>query len=69
MTMKEKTMRTITDLSRLAHDTLFRDKSQSLCSRAWDKRLAGPFLFWGLWVKVFGRDHCRASWLHYHGRG
>jgi hypothetical protein len=58
----------LNDVSRTLHDLLFRDKSQSLCSRAWDKRLAGPFLLWGLWVRIFGKAHCRASWLYYHGR-
>lgn len=53
-------------LSRLAHDRLFRDKSQSLCARAW--WLRDRHRFWRLWVKLFGPEHCRASFRHYHGR-
>ena len=54
----------IKDLSRLAHDSLFRDKSQSLCSRAYERQ---DETFWRLWVCVFGLKHCRKSWQHYHG--
>ena len=53
------------DLSRIAHDALFNDKSQSLCSRAYDRR---AHWFWAAWVRAFGVRHCRASWLWYHRR-
>lgn len=53
-------------LSRLAHDRLFDDVSQSLCARGWWLRDADPF--WRAWVKVFGPEHCRAAFHHHHGR-
>ena len=55
----------ITDLSRVMHDSLFRDCSQSLCARAWQYRHASRF--WAFWVRVFGARHCRRSFAHYNG--
>lgn len=52
------------NLSRIAHDAIWRDKSQSLCARAYEHR--GHWLGC-LWVRAFGERHCRASWL-YHNR-
>ncbi len=52
------------NLSRIAHDAIWRDKSQSLCARAYEHR---DHWFWRLWVRAFGERHCRASWL-YHNR-
>jgi hypothetical protein len=55
------------NLSRLAHNRVFSDTDESLCSRAWRRR--GYVLFWALWVRVFGRGHChRAFQLHHHIR-
>jgi len=50
------------NLSRILHDLLFRDTSQSLCSRAWDRRHKRG---WALWVWVFGARHCERSWRWY----
>ena len=47
------------NISRIIHDLLFADASQSLCARAWSKRDAR---FWRAWVAVFGKRHCEASW-------
>lgn len=51
----------IKDLSRIIHDRLFRDTSESLCSRAY--RLRHHSRFWRAWVFVFTERHCRASYL------
>ena len=56
----------IKDLSRVAHDLIFDDRSQSLCARAWEK--AEGSTFWRMWVCVFGRQHCRRSWEWYNER-
>ena len=53
------------DLSRILHDLIFRDTSQSLCSRAW--ALQHRHAFWRAWVLVFGRRHCERSHRYYHG--
>jgi hypothetical protein len=49
-------------LSSWLHYLVFRDPRMSICGRAWDKR---EHRFWALWVKVFGKDHCRNSWLYH----
>lgn len=54
----------VLDLSRLIHDAIYRDASQSLCARAWARR--DTSLFWSLWVITFGPRHCEASWRWYH---
>lgn len=51
-------------LSRLTHDILLGGPSESLCSHAWGHREVS--MFWSIWVRVFGRDHCRNSYLHHH---
>lgn len=60
-------MHRILNLSRILHDLLFEDASQSLCSRAWQQRETSTF--WRAWVFVFGRRHCRRSFHFYHGDG
>lgn len=57
---------TIGDLSRVVHDWIWGDVSQSLCSRAWWKQEESRF--WKAWTYVFSRKHCRGSYLHYHRR-
>lgn len=47
------------NLSRQAHNALFRDTDESLCSRAWRMRHASPF--WAGWVRLFGHEHCRKA--------
>ncbi len=54
----------MTNWSRLIHDKFFKDKSQSLCSRAWEKK--DRHLFWKVWTKVFGEKHCNKSYEYYH---
>jgi hypothetical protein len=54
----------IKDLSRLTHDLIYRDHSQSLCARAWQRRNISTF--WRLWCRVFTDAHCEASFRHYH---
>lgn len=51
------------NLSRILHDLIYRDVSQSLCSRAWGHR-AHPF--WAAWVWIFGAAHCEQSHQWYH---
>lgn len=51
------------DISRRLHDAIFSDTSESLCSRAW--RLQNVSIFWRIWVKVFGVEHCERSYLFY----
>ena len=53
------------NLSRMIHDAIFRDTSQSLCARAYD--LHRTHAFWALWRRVFGPLHCARSY-HYHQR-
>ena len=53
----------ICDLSRIAHDLIFRDQSQSLCARAWQYKNVSRF--WAAWVCVFGNEHCEKSYRHY----
>lgn len=53
----------ISDLSRVMHDAIFKDKSQSLCSRAY--ALQDRSTFWRVWVWVFTERHCRRSWEWY----
>jgi len=60
-------MQHILNLSRILHDLLFKDASQSLCSRAWQQQ--DQSRFWRAWVWVFGRRHCRRSYVYYHGDG
>jgi len=55
----------VTQTSRLIHDLLFPDTSESLCSRAW--RLQRQSRFWLGWTYVFGRGHCQKSHRHYWG--
>lgn len=50
----------VSGLSRVIHDALYDDASQSLCARAWARRDASGF--WALWVRIFGERHCRESW-------
>jgi hypothetical protein len=57
--------RRICELSRVMHDCLFSDTSQSLCSRAWQRRNVSRF--WAAWVRIFGQAHCARSYRHYHG--
>jgi hypothetical protein len=49
------------NLSRILHDALYADASMSLCARAWDRQDVSRF--WRAWVRVFGAEHCRRSWL------
>lgn len=56
-------MRWIDDISRLTHSRL-RGHDESWCSYAYRHQ---HFLFWRLWVRVWGRDHCQRSWERYHG--
>jgi hypothetical protein len=51
----------LSDLSRLLHDAVFRDGTMSLCARAYDRRDVSRF--WRAWCAVFGDRHCRESWL------
>lgn len=53
----------VSDLSRLTHDAIFKDKSQSLCARAW--QLQHHSSFWRAWVNVFGKRHCERSYRYY----
>ena len=53
------------NLSRMVHDTLYRDTSQSLCARAYD--LHREHIFWRIWMRVFGPLHCARS-FHHHRR-
>ncbi|MCC6303596.1 MAG: hypothetical protein IT545_00210 [Rhodobacteraceae bacterium] len=50
-------------LSRLTHDLIFHDVSQSLCARAWEMR--DRHRFWRGWVRFFGPRHCRDA-FRYH---
>ena len=50
----------VSDLSRVIHDAIWSDASQSLCARAWERREASSF--WAVWVRVFGAAHCENSW-------
>lgn len=52
------------NLSRLAHNRVFRDTDESLCSRAWRRQEDVPF--WALWVRVFGRVHCHQAFQFHH---
>lgn len=54
----------VQNLSRVVHDLFYRDTSQSLCSRAWEKRRTSRF--WAMWVETFGPKHCESSWRWYH---
>ena len=56
----------VTRLSHLAHDLIFTDTSESLCSRAW--RLQHESRFWWIWTYVFGRKHCYYSYTRYWSR-
>jgi hypothetical protein len=56
-------MRHITRLSQIFHDIIFKDTSESLCSRAW--RLQHTSRFWKFWTRVFGRVHCYRSYMRY----
>jgi len=60
-------MRPFEPVSRILHDRLFDDVSQSLCSRGWWLRDRHPF--WRGWVRFFGPAHCRAAFLYHHGGG
>ena len=55
-------------LSRITHDLIFKDTSESFCSRAWRKQDVSRF--WKAWTYAFGRRHCAASferhWLSHH---
>jgi hypothetical protein len=53
----------ITRISRVVHDMIFKDTSESLCSRAW--RLQDQSRFWRIWTYVFGRLHCYDSYNRY----
>lgn len=53
----------IKDLSRIVHDLIFDDASQSLCARAYEKQ--GQSKFWRLWVRCFGETHCKRSYDHW----
>jgi hypothetical protein len=53
----------ITWLSRAIHDLIYKDTSESFCSRAW--RLQGKSRFWKFWTYVFGRVHCARSFERY----
>jgi hypothetical protein len=57
----------IVDLSRQAHNRVFADTDESLCSRAW--RLRGGSIFWAAWVLLFRPAHCQdAHQFHHHIR-
>lgn len=49
-------------ISRITHDLFFKDKSQSLCSRAFDNKFKG---FWKIFKILFGYSHCEVSWKRY----
>ena len=60
------------DISRIIHDMIFRDKSQSLCSRAWGNKLEGHIgariavaLLDAVFYRIDGPGHCRKSWARY----
>lgn len=57
------TAASLLNLSRVLHDAIYSDASQSLCARAWEYRETSHF--WAAWVAVFGRRHCRKSWEYY----
>lgn len=59
-------IRPVEPLSRLAHDLIFDDRTQSLCARGWWLRDAHPF--WRRWVKLFGPAHCRDSFRYWEAR-
>ena len=59
--MPDAVMRRADDLSRALHDWLFDDASMSLCARAYDRQNVSRF--WAAWVRVFGPEHCRRSWI------
>jgi hypothetical protein len=46
-------------ISAWLHWLIYNDASMSICGRAWERR-HDPF--WAMWVKVFGKRHCRESW-------
>lgn len=56
----------IKDVSRLIHDSLFRDTSQSLCARAYDKHRGS--VFWRIWMHLFGPMHCARSYYFHRNR-
>ena len=57
----------VTRLSRKVHDLIYKDTSESLCSRAW--RLQDQSRFWKAWTYVFGRAHCWRSYSRYYDHG
>ncbi len=57
----------LVDTSRVLHDLIYTDASQSLCARAW--ALRETYAFWAAWVMFFGKHHCRTSWDYYHSAG
>ena len=59
----ETDMLYITRVSHFIHNLIFKDTSESLCSRAW--RLQHRSRFWKVWTYVFGRRHCAASFDRY----
>lgn len=57
-------MRGVDRISLIMHNAIFKDTSESLCSRAW--RLRNQSRFWNAWTHVFGRIHCWRSYARYH---
>ena len=54
-------------ISLIVHNAIFKDTSESFCSRAW--RLREQSTFWWSWTYVFGRKHCRRSYERYYDQG
>lgn len=54
------------DVSRLIHDAIFKDTSQSLCARAYERR--DVCTFWRVWYRLFGPTHCAKSYEHHRKR-
>lgn len=52
----------ICNVSRMIHKFLT-GRNESFCSFAYHNQHRP---FWALWVRVFGREHCRKSHSRYH---
>lgn len=53
----------LSDRSRAIHDMIWGAPSQSICARAWDRRLDSHW--WWFATLILGRKHCERSWRYH----